>query len=44
MAFNIAAFPPLIVSGALLICIICIFWMWVSMRKTRRRLKVLEDK
>jgi len=42
--FNIAAFPPLIISGALLIICIVLFWMWISNRQTKRRLRRLEER
>jgi len=31
-----------LVGGALLVCIIAIYWMWLSNNKTKRRLNKIE--
>jgi hypothetical protein len=41
--FNMTLFPSLIVAGGILCCAIAIFWLWVSHRETKRRLRRLEQ-
>lgn len=41
---NPLVIPPAIVGGALLVICIALFWLWVSQRQSKKRIRRLEQR